>query len=120
MSATLRPSARSLWAYAYMIVPPQPEAQLGRVRTIVDHEHSAALGGARVWAGRLVLESLLTYILIVSDSPEKDLGINHQLEAELANLNAEFVVTEPMAIRDYPEGAAPHTNGASKHLPLTS
>ena len=89
---------RSLWAYAYQIVPPQPSMRLGEIKALLDHENSATQSGPRIWAGRLVLERWSTRILVVSDGPEQNRGIDHRLAAELQRLHATFSVTEPMAI----------------------
>jgi hypothetical protein len=99
-----------LWAYAYTIVPAQPEDRLDPIRTIVDAEGLAGPDAARVWSGRLVLEPETTHILIVSDSPAQHLAVNHKLETELRRLEADFVMTEPMAIPGEPadlEGPPP-------------
>lgn len=90
---------RSLWAYAYQIVPPQPSRRLGRIRTLLKDETAAARGGARTWSGRLVLERCATHILIVSDDARgRNHPINRRLEAELERLRATFSVTEPLAV----------------------
>jgi len=89
---------RSLWAYAYQIVPPQPSRRLGTIRTLLKDETAAARDDAHTWAGRLVLERGATHILIVSDDPERNHAINRRLEAELGRLDAGFSVTEPLAV----------------------
>ena len=90
---------KSLWAYAYQIVPPQPSRRLGTIRTLLKDEMAAAHGGARIWSGRLVLERGATHILIVSDDARgRDHPINRRLEAELERLEAAFFVTEPLAV----------------------
>lgn len=90
---------KSLWAYAYQIVPPQPSRRLGTIRTLLKDETAAAHGGARAWSGRLVLEPDATHILIVSDDVRgRDHPINRQLEAELQRIEAAFTVTEPLAV----------------------
>lgn len=95
---------RSLWAYAYRIVPPQPSRRLGPIRSLLKNETAAARGGARTWSGRLVLERLATHILIVSDAPGRNQSINRRLEAELERLDATFSVTEPLAVAGHAEG----------------
>lgn len=94
---------RSLWAYAYEIVPPLTSRRLGSIRALLKDE-SAAARGARTWSGRLVLERRASHILIVSDARERDHTINRRLEAELERLGAAYSVTEPMAVADL-EGA---------------
>jgi hypothetical protein len=96
---------RSLWAYAYQIVPPQPARRLGTVRTLLKEETAAARGSARIWSARLVLERRATRILIVSDDARgRDHSINRRLEAELERLDAAFTVTEPLAVAGQAEG----------------
>ncbi len=95
---------RSLWAYAYEIVPPQPSSRLGTIRTLLKDETAAARGGARTWSGRLVRGRRATHILIVSDAPGRNHSINRRLEAELERLDAAFSVTEPLAVAGHAEG----------------
>lgn len=96
---------RSLWAYAYQIVPPQPARRLGAIRTLLKEETAAARGSPRIWSGRLVLEQRATHILIVSDDARgRDHPINRLLEAELERLGAAFSVTEPLAVAGQAEG----------------
>jgi len=87
-----------LWAYAYQIVPPQPTLRLDAIRELLDHEHAAARKEARIWASRLVPERRATRILIVSDSPDQERGVDHTLAVELQRLQATFTRTESMAI----------------------
>jgi hypothetical protein len=96
---------RSLWAYAYQIVPPQPSRRLGAIRTLLKDETAAAHGGARTWSGRLVLGRRATHILIVSGARGRNYAINRRLEAELERLDAAFSVTEPLAVVGHAAGA---------------
>jgi hypothetical protein len=96
---------KDLWAYAYKIVPPQASQRLGTIRTLLKEETLEAQGSARTWSGRLVLESDATHILIVSDDIRgRDHPINRQIEAELEELDAAYVVTEPLAVAGQAEG----------------
>jgi hypothetical protein len=54
------------------------------------------------WSGRLVREQRVTHILVVSDSPEQNLEVNHRIEAALRDLEAGFSVTSSMAVEDEP------------------
>lgn len=96
----LPPAPRTVWAYAYQIVPPQPEGRLQGLRTLLDHERTDAQSGARTWEGRLVLEQQVTHILIVSDSPDLALEANRRLETELRRLKAGFAITAPLTASD--------------------
>jgi hypothetical protein len=96
---------KTVWAYAYQIVPPQPAGRLHSIRTLLDHAHTEAQRGERTWTGRVVVEDQITHILIVSDSPEQDHEANRRLEAKLQELNAGFSITVPIAVVD--EGVVP-------------
>lgn len=91
---------KTIWAYAYQIVPPQPAARLHAIKTLLDHAHTEAQLGERTWTGRVVVEEQLTHILIVSDSPEQNHEVNRRLEAKLQELNAGFSITVPIAVAD--------------------
>jgi hypothetical protein len=98
-------AVKSLWAYAYQIVPPQPSQRLGTIRTLLKDETAAAQDGARTWSGRLVLERDATHILIVSDDIRgRDHPINRRLEAELQRLEALYTVSEPLVVAGHAEG----------------
>lgn len=92
--------AKPMWAYAYQIVPPQPEHRLTAIKTLLDREHAEAKRDAHTWEGRFVLEQQITHILVVSDSPDQDGESNRRLEAALAELQAGFVLTAPLAVTD--------------------
>jgi hypothetical protein len=100
-------SPKTMWAYAYEIVPPQPEDRLRAIKMLLDQEHSDAQRRTRAWAARLVLEPLVTHILVVTDTPEQNREVNRKLEAELLQLQAGFSVTTPLAVEDNPTVAAP-------------
>jgi hypothetical protein len=106
---------KSLWAYAYEIVPPQPSRRLGAIRSLLKDATAAARDGARTWSGRLVQERRATHILIVSDVRGRDRVINRRLEAELERLEAPFSVTLPLAVVGHAAGvewlATYHGNG---------
>ena len=91
---------RPLWAYAYEIVPPQPEDRLRTIRALIEHEHWDAQLEARTWRGNVVAEQQVTHILVVSDGAEQDREINRKLAAELKQLNVGFLITAPMAVAD--------------------
>ncbi len=95
-------SKKPMWAYAYQIVPPQSEERLAAIRALLDREHTLAKRGAHTWEGRFVLEQQITHILVVSDSPDQDREANRRLEAALAELQAGFVLTAPLAVSDEP------------------
>ena len=91
---------KSLWAYAYEIVPPQPEDRLRTINLLLDRERADAKNRARTWESRVVVEEHVTHILVVSDGPEQDLDVNRRVEAELRDLRAGFSMTASMAVAD--------------------
>ncbi len=90
--------AKTIWTYAYQIVPAQAADRLVAIKTLLDHEHLDARQGERTWVGRVVLEQQITHIMVVSDSPEQNREVNRRLEAELKQLNVGFSITVPMAV----------------------
>lgn len=96
----LGPSPKTVWTYAYQIVPPQAASRMGSIRNLLDREHADAQRGERTWVGRVVLERQITHILVVSDSPGQDHDVNRKLEAELKQLNVGFAITATMAASD--------------------
>jgi hypothetical protein len=92
------PASKTMWAYAYRVVPPQAEDRLRTIRTLLDQEHSDAKRRARTWVGRFVLDEQVTHILIVSDSRDQDREVNRRLGDALNELQAEFLLTAPMAV----------------------
>ena len=89
---------KTIWAYAYQILPPQSADRLRSIKALLDHAHSDAERGARTWSGRVVHEEQVTHILVVADSPEQNHDVNRKLEAALQALKAAFSITTPMAI----------------------
>jgi len=91
---------KTVWAYAYLIIPPQSQDRLRAIRTLLDHEHRNAESSGRVWGGRVLHEPGNTYILIVSDNPLQDREVNRHIEAKLTELKATFGITVPMSVAD--------------------
>jgi hypothetical protein len=91
---------KTIWAYAYHIIPPQIAGRLRTIKTLLDHEHADAQGGGQTWVGRMVLEQQITHILVVSDSPEQSCEANRRLEAALKELKVEFSIGAPMVVAD--------------------
>ena len=100
MEKVRRSLPKTLWAYAYEIVPPQAEDQLNAIRTLLEKEHAEARHAARTWTGELVSEQRVTHLLVVSDSPDQNCEVNRQLESRLTQLRAGFSLTVPMALAD--------------------
>jgi hypothetical protein len=91
---------KTVWAYAYHIMPPQIAGRLRTIKTLLDHQHADARGGGRTWVGRMVLEQQITHILVVSDSPEQSREANRRLETALKELKVEFSIGAPMIVAD--------------------
>jgi hypothetical protein len=104
------------WAYAYQIVPPQPEDRLRAVKALLDHEGAHAKVQQRTWAGRFVVEQQVTHILVVSDSPDQDLDVNQRLETALRGAEVGFALTAPLAVTEEPPAPAKSVLD-SPHLP---
>ena len=100
MSDKAIPPPRTVWAYGYEVIPPQPDGRMRAIQALLDQEHEDARQGARTWRARLVHEQKVTHILVVSDNPAQDLAANQRLEAALAKLQARFSRTAPMEIDD--------------------
>ena len=91
-------SPATLWAYTYQIVPRQTRSQLRGVRALLDLQHSDAKTASGTFAGRLIVGTQGTRILIVSDCPERNCEANLRLESELNLLQAVFTVSEPVLL----------------------
>lgn len=111
---SMKVPAKKRWAYAYQIIPPQPEDRLKAVRDLIDQETRQARKAARTWQGRFIPEKLITHILVVSDSPDQEAEANHRLEAALTELQTGFVRTAPLPV-DEDVDLSP---GASKLPPM--
>lgn len=68
------------------------------MRRLLDTENAAAFEHARAWAAQLILEQGSTQILVVADSPSQNRAVNRRLESELQQLQAEYRLTDPVAI----------------------
>ena len=95
---------RTIWAYRYQLVPPQPPDRLKRVKAMLDKEHIAARQRQGTWEGRLVADDRIADLLVLSDSPDLDLDVNRRIEAALKALDVGFSLTVPMAVPSDPPG----------------
>ncbi|TVP45883.1 MAG: hypothetical protein EA350_08315 [Gemmatimonadales bacterium] len=98
-----------IWTYGYALTPPIARDRMGPMLTLLDDGHTQARRVSRTWESRLVSVDDVTHILVVCDTPDRHLGINRLLEAELTRLKAPFVVTGPVLIQggSHPETPAP-------------
>ena len=84
--------------YAYQLEPPQPDTRFQKIKALLAKAHVAARRAARMWAGRIVVETRVSHILIVSDSPSRQRAVNRALEKELKRLGLRFLVNEPVPL----------------------
>jgi hypothetical protein len=87
--------ARGRWVYAYELNPPQPEPRLRKIRVLLRRARLAARRGGRLWTGRIVVETNITHILVVTDNPGQVHRVDRAIEAELKHLNMDFLLTGP-------------------------
>ena len=87
--------AQARWVYAYELNPPQPEPRFRRIRTLLHRAKQAAQRGGRLWTGRIVLETNITHILVVTDTPGQVHDVDRAIEVELKHLNMDFALTGP-------------------------
>lgn len=100
LSKKVNRSTKTIWTYAYEIVPPQAEARLATISTLLDREHADAQREARIWVGRIVVGQQNTHILVVTDSADQLRPVNARLEAELKALKLVVSLTAPLAVVD--------------------
>jgi hypothetical protein len=81
--------------YAYELNPPQPEPRFRKIRVLLRRAQAAARRGGRLWTGRIVVESNITHILVVTDDPGQVRHVDRAIEAELQHLNMRFALTGP-------------------------
>jgi hypothetical protein len=87
--------AKTRWVYAYELNPPQPEPQFKKIQVLLRRAQLAAQRGGRLWTGRIVLETNITHILVVTDNPAQVPDVDRAIEAELKQLNMKFALTGP-------------------------
>jgi hypothetical protein len=95
ISKRLRPHARARWVYAYELNPPQPEPRFRKIRALLRRAQLAARRGGRLWTGRIVLETNITHILVVTDHPGQVHDVDRAIEGELRHLDMDFALTGP-------------------------
>jgi hypothetical protein len=105
-----RASAR--WVYAYELNPPQPEPQFRKIRALLRRAQLAAQRGGRLWTGRIVVETNITHILVVTDNPGQVHNVDRAIEVELKQLNMDFALTGPA--RFSMPGAKPSRRASKK------
>jgi hypothetical protein len=84
--------------YAYQFEPAQPDTRFHKIKALLGKAQVAARRAARMWASRIVVETRVSHILIVSDSPSRQRAVNRVLEKELKRLGLRFWVNEPVPV----------------------
>jgi hypothetical protein len=99
-AATLkeRRALNTRWVYAYQLDPPQPEPKFKKITSLVRQAQTAATRGGHLWTGRIVVETLVTHLLIVTDDPQQAPGVNRAIEAQLKQHAMGFALTGPAAL----------------------
>jgi hypothetical protein len=90
-----RRQTKARWVYAYELNPPQPEPRFKKIKALLERARTAAQRGGRLWTGRIVLETSITHILVVTDDPAQVPDVDRAIEAELKQLNMDFALTGP-------------------------
>lgn len=109
--ATAEKERRALntrWVYAYQLDPPQPEPKFKKINALVHQAEAAATRGGHLWTGRIVVETLVTHLLIVTDDPQQAPAVNRAIETELKQRAMGFALTGPAAL---PLSSATHAMG---------
>jgi hypothetical protein len=99
--ATTEKERRALntrWVYAYQLDPPQPEPKFKKINALVRQAQTVATRGGHLWTGRIVVETLVTHLLIVTDAPQQAPGVNRAIEAQLKQHAMGFALTGPAAL----------------------
>ena len=86
----MTPASNPVWAYVYMIDPPQPAARLQKIKVLLSTEHRAAAERSSTFEGRLITDERISHILVVSDSPDADREVNCRIEAALRALDERY------------------------------
>jgi hypothetical protein len=109
-----QPQARARWVYAYELNPPQPEPRFRKIRTLLRRAQLAARRAGRLWTGRIVLETNITHILVVTDHPGQAHDVDRAIEGELKHLNMDFALTGPARFALPPTKASGHASGKAR------
>jgi hypothetical protein len=88
-----------IWTYGYALIPPIARDRMGPMEILLDDGHTKARRASRTWEGRLIDGEGVSHIMVVCDTPDRNLEINGFLEAELARLEALYLVTESILVQ---------------------
>ena len=92
------PPAAESWAYAYQLIPPQPEPRFAKVKMLLRRGRLVAQRAGRLWTGQVVKDAHITHILVVTDAPREVRAVDRAIEAELKRLKMGFAVTGPARV----------------------
>lgn len=92
-----------MWAYGYELRPPVSRDRLAGIQALLDDGHLIARRTAEVWSGRFINGDEITYILVVSGTPDQDLEVNRKLADEFRRLDAGFMMTASMEVTGLPD-----------------
>jgi hypothetical protein len=81
--------------YAYELNPPQPEPRFRKIKALLRRAQLAAQRGGRLWTGRIIVETNITHILVVTDNPGQVRDVDRAIEGELKQLKMNFALTGP-------------------------
>src|SRR2546427_828806 len=111
-----RPRAAESWAYAYQLNPPQPDPRFAKIKMLLRRARLAAERDGRLWTGKIVMETHITHILVVTNAPDDVRAVDQAIEAELKRLKMGFAITGPARVslpRVTPGRRAPKTSARS-------
>ena len=107
-----RPRAAESWAYAYQLIPPQPEPRFVKIKMLLRRARLAAQRAGRLWTGQVVKDAHITHILVVTDDPDEVRAVDRAIGTELKRLKMGFAITGPARVslpRVAPGRPAPKT-----------
>jgi hypothetical protein len=93
-----RRQSHAHFVYAYELDPPQPEPQFNKIKEVLSRARRAAARGGHLWTGRIILETKVTHILIVTDRAGQVHDTDRAIENELRRLKAGFAVRGPARV----------------------
>ncbi len=98
MAPRQRLRAAENWAYAYQLIPSQPEPRFAKVKMLLRRARLAARRDGRLWTGQIVKDAHVTHILVVTDAPHDVRAVDRAIEAELKRLKIGFAITGPARV----------------------
>ena len=104
--------------YAYQLDPPQPEPRFTKIKALLRRAKLAAGRNGELWTGRIVVETNITHILVVTDDPHQVHEVDRAIQAELKRLNMKFALTGPaVCVPEAQEACSPKIRPADPAHP---